>query len=262
MPQDPQTEARLRAAKFVAHNIPLAPGFSTRPGEPLIGESPRTRAIHDALRLFVPGGPKGRSAVDLGCLEGGLTYELWHAGLDVVGVEVREDNLERCRLVREWFDAHDAMDFVQADVRTFAPGRTFDVVLCSGLLYHLDDPAAYLGQLGELTAPGGMLYLDTHVAPEDVELDECEYRNSLSPLKTATHGGVALRYREYAEDVTQAESSVGNTVSLWMDIASHVELLLHAGFDRVFEMHGYFGPGEMALKRRYARRYWVALKRA
>jgi SAM-dependent methyltransferase len=259
MPRSPELEARLAGAKFVAHNIPLAPGFSTRPGEPPIGDSPRTRAIHDALKLFAP---RGRTAVDLGCLEGGLTYELWQAGLDVLGVEVRADNLERCELVREWFDAGERMRFQQADVREFRPGRSFDVVLCSGLLYHLDDPAGYIAQLGELTAPGGMLYLDTHVAPEDVELADCEYRSWLSPLKTRDAGGLAIRYREYAEDVTQAESSVGNTVSLWMDIASHVECLLRAGFSRVFEMHGYFGPGEMALKKRYARRYWVALKDA
>lgn len=260
MPQDPQTEQRLRSAKFVAHNIPLAPGFSTRPGEALIGESPRTRAIHDALRLFVPGGARGKTAVDLGCLEGGLTYELWRAGLQVLGVEVRSDNLERCLMVRDWFDAQDAMDFVQADVREFRPDRAFDVVLCSGLLYHLDDPAAYVAELGRLTAPGGLLYLDTHVAPEDVDLAACDYAGALSPLKSREHDGLTLRYREYAEDVTQAESSVGNTWSMWMDIASHVELMLRAGFDRVFEMHGYFGPGEMALKRRFARRYWIALK--
>jgi len=139
---------------------------------------------------------------------------------------------------------------------------SFDVVLCSGLLYHLDDPAAYIAELGRLTAPGGLLYLDTHVAPEDVDLPQCEYRAHLSALKAGEQRGVQLRWREYAEDVTQAESSVGNAVSLWLDIASHVELLLRAGFSRVFEMHGYFGPGEMDLKRRYARRYWAAVKDA
>lgn len=259
---EPSLEARLRAAKFVAHNIPLSPTSCTRPGEPLIEASPRTKAIHDALRLFFPSGVHGKTAVDLGCLEGGLSYELWRAGLTVLGVEGRADNLERCLLVRDWFEAAGRMDFVQADVRDFRPGRTFDVVLCSGLLYHLDDPAAYIGELGKLTAPGGLLYLDTHVAPEDVDLPDCEYRGYLSPLKSKADGELTLRYREYAEDVTQAESSVGNPVSLWLDIASHVELMLRAGFSRVFEMHGYFGPGEMALKRRYARRYWVALKDA
>lgn len=254
--------ARLREAKFVAHNIPLDPASCTRPGEPLIEESPRTRAIHDALALFAPGTLRGKSAVDLGCLEGGLSFELWRAGLNVLGVEVRQDNLDRAALVREHFGAQGEMEFVRADVRHFNPGRTFDVVLCSGLLYHLDDPAAYIGTLGALTAPGGLLYLDTHVAPEDVEMADCEYRGYLSPLKTGEHDGLPVRWREYAEDVTQAESSIGNTVSLWLDLSSHVDLLLHAGFGRVFEMHGYFGPREMALKRRYARRYWAAVKSA
>ncbi|HVZ43961.1 MAG TPA: methyltransferase domain-containing protein [Ramlibacter sp.] len=262
MPQDAPARARLCAAKFVAHNIPLAPGLCTRPGEPLIGESPRTKAIHDALRLFVPGGAGGKTAVDLGCLEGGLTYELWRAGLRVVGVEAREDNLERCLLVRDWFDAAGAMEFVRSDVREFRPGAAFDVVLCSGLLYHLDDPAGYIGELGRLAAPGGLLYLDTHVAPEDADLPECNFRAALSPWKTRLHEGLAIRYREYAEDITKPESSVGNPVSLWMDIASHVELLQRAGFSRVFEMHGWFGAGEMDLKRRFARHYWACIKQA
>jgi SAM-dependent methyltransferase len=273
MPYDPQIEQRLRAAwtaaesptlarlreaTFVAHNVPLAAGVCTRPGEPLIEESPRTRAIHDA----VPGPLRGKTAVDLGCLEGGLSFELWRAGLQVLGVEVREDNLVRANLLREHFSTQGEMDFVQADVRAFQPGRTFDVVVCSGLLYHLDDPAAYIRQLAGLTSPGGLLYLDTHVAPEDVDLAECEYRGCLSTLKSREQDGLAVRYREYAEDVTKAESSVGNTWSMWMDIDSHVELMVRAGFGRVFEMHGYFGPGEMALKRRYARRYWAALRTA
>ncbi|MGE4243828.1 class I SAM-dependent methyltransferase [Ramlibacter sp.] len=253
---------RLREAKFISHNVPLTPTLCTRPGEPLIEASPRTRAIHDALHLYLPGGPRGKSAVDLGCLEGGLTFELWRAGLQVLGVEVRQDNLDRALLLRDHFRAEGEMAFLQADVREFRPGRRFDVVVCSGLLYHLDDPAAYIVQLAELTAPGGLLYLDTHVAPEDVELAECEFRGSLSPLRSRDAGGTTIRWRDYAEDVTQAESSVGNATSMWMDTDSHVELLIRAGFSRVFEMHGYFGPGETALKRRYARRYWAALKSA
>lgn len=257
---DAASIARMQQAGFISHNIPLSATAGTRPGEPLIGQSPRTVAIHDLLRRFVPGPLAGRSALDLGCLEGGLSFELWRAGLKVLGVEVREDNLARCRLVREHYGAGADMEFLQADVRAFRPGRTWDVVVCSGLLYHLDDPAAYLLALGELTAPGGLLFLDTHVAPEEVDLPACEYRPWLSPVHTREQDGLTLRWREYAEDVRQAESSIGNTVSLWLDSDSHVELLLRAGFAQVFEPAGYYGPGETALKRRFARRYWAALK--
>ena len=251
---------RLRDAQFVAHNIPLTRTLCTRPGEPLISESPRTVAIHESLERFVQGGLRGKTALDLGCLEGGLSFELWRAGLTVLGVEGRKENWQRCLLVRDHFRASGEMEFVHADVREFRPGKSFDVVVCSGLLYHLDDPAAYIGVLGELTAAGGMLYLDTHVAPEDGDLAECEYRELLSPWRSKAASDMEIRYREYAEDVTLPESSVGNRISLWMNGASHLELLCRAGFARVFELNGYFGQGESALKRRYARRHFVALK--
>ena len=257
---DPMSFQQLQTMQFVAHNIPLNETLCTRPGEPLISESPRTIAIHESLERFVPGGLRGKTAVDLGCLEGGLSFELWRAGLTVLGVEGRKDNWERCLLVREHFRAGGKMEFLHADVRDFRPGKSFDVVVCSGLLYHLDDPAGYIAVLGELTSPGGMLYLDTHVAPEDADMPECEFRKCLSPLRSRSALDLEIRYREYLEDVTLPESSVGNPISLWMNGASHLELLHRAGFGRVFELNGYFGEGEPALKRRYARRYFVALK--
>ena len=275
MPRDKLIEERIRAtwhdpdtfslqqllkAQFISHNIPLAVALCTRPGEPLISESPRTVAIHESLERFVPDGLRGKTAVDLGCLEGGLSFELWRAGLTVLGVEGRKDNWQRCLLVRDYFRAQGEMEFVHADVRQFRPGKSFDVVVCSGLLYHLDDPAAYIAVLGELTSAGGMLYLDTHVAPEDVDLHECEFRESLSSWRSKFILDLEIRYREYAEDITLPESSVGNPISLWMDGASHLNLLNCAGFSRVFELNGYFGSGESALKRRYARRYFVGMK--
>lgn len=258
-PHSPERE-RLQSAGFIAHNVPVTATSSTRPGEPLIGESPRARAIHDALALWAPDQGVGRTAVDLGCLEGGLSFELRRAGLTVLGVEGREDNLRRCLLLKEYFQALGGLDFQQADVRAFRPGRTFDVVVCSGLMYHLDDPAAHLKQLGELTAPGGLLYLDTHVAPEDCDWAESAFRANLSPMRSDVWDGQPVRFRTYEEDVSLPESSIGNHQSVWMDAPSHLALLDAAGFPRVFDMSGYYGPDEQALKRRYHRRYFAAIK--
>jgi SAM-dependent methyltransferase len=258
---DPSVLAKLRQARFVAHNIPLTESESTRPGEPLISQSPRTVAIHESLQRFMGDDLAGKTALDLGCLEGGLSLELRRAGLTVLGVEGRPDNYERCRLIREHYRALGGLEFVQSDVRDFHPGQTFDVVVCSGLLYHLDAPAAYIAELGRLTSSGGLLYLDTHVAPEDHSVAECEFSACLSAFKNAEADGIPIRYREYSEDVALPESSIGNTYSVWMDSNSHLELLFNAGFTRVFELHGYFGAGEQQLKQRYCRRYFVALKR-
>ena len=252
----------MREAGFVLHNVPLSATEGTIAGVPFIGESPRTVAIHESLRRFAGADLGGRSALDLGCLEGGHSFELRRAGLDVLGVEGRTGNFERCLRLRDYYRALGGIEFVLADVRAFEPHRRFDVVVCSGLLYHLDDPMRFIGRLGELIAPGGMLYLDTHVAPEESFFADCEMRGALSAMKVRDCDGLAVRYREFDEDVRTPEASIGNAVSLWLDTDSHLELLQRAGFGRVFELNGYFGPGEQALKRRYARRHFVALKQA
>jgi 2-polyprenyl-3-methyl-5-hydroxy-6-metoxy-1,4-benzoquinol methylase len=252
--------AQLRNTPFVAHNIPLTRTEGTRPGEPLIGESPRTIAIHESLQRFAGPDLEGKTAVDLGCLEGGLSFELRRAGLEVLGVEGRAESYEKCLLIRAYYAALGGMEFVHSDVRAFQPKQPFDVVVCSGLLYHLDRPADYIAELARLTKPGGMLYLDTHVAPEDEGLRACDFAASLSALKTDTAQGVSIRYREYSENVALPESSIENRYSVWLDTASHLEVMFAAGFTRVFELNGYFGAGEQALKQRYCRKYFVALK--
>jgi 2-polyprenyl-3-methyl-5-hydroxy-6-metoxy-1,4-benzoquinol methylase len=250
----------LRQTQFVAHNIPLTESEATRPGEPLISESPRTVAIHESLQRFAGPDLAGKTALDLGCLEGGLSFELRRAGLQVLGVEGRAENYQKSLLIRAHYAALGGMEFVHSDVRGFQPQQAFDVVVCSGLLYHLEQPAAYIAELARLTQPGGMLYLDTHVAPEDEGLPACEFAASLSALKAATVDGVQIRYREYSEDVALPESSIGNSYSVWMDAASHLEVMFAAGFTRVFELNGYFGAGEQALKQRFCRKFFVALK--
>ncbi len=257
---DPALLEKLRKTQFVAHNIPLTADECTRPGEPLIAQSPRTVAIHESLQRFIGADLAGKTALDLGCLEGGLSFELRRAGLTVLGVEGRAENHERCLLIRQYYRLLGGLEFARSDVREFRPARTFDAVVCSGLLYHLDDPAAYIAELGRLTAAGGLLYLDTHVAPEDACLALCEYHTWLSGFKAGMSAGIPIRYREYREDTSLPESSIGNDCSVWMDLNSHLELLFAAGFTRIFELHGYFGAGEQALKQRYCRRYFVALK--
>lgn len=260
-PDSPARE-RLQAAGFVAHCVPITPTTSTRPGEPLIGESPRARAIHDALALWAPNNGVGCNAVDLGCLEGGLSFELRRAGLRVLGVEGRQDNFQRCLLLKDYFSDLGGLDFQLADVRSFHPEGTFDVVVCSGLLYHLDDPVNYMNQLAKLATPGGLLYLDTHVAPEECDMVNSAFRANLSPMQSKLWDGLPVRFRTYEEDISLPESSIGNRQSVWMDAPSHLAVLDAVGFSRVFDMSGYYGPDEQALKRRYHRRYFAAVKGA
>src|SRR6185503_21363318 len=103
---------------------------------------------------------------DLGALEGGLSLEMAREGWAAVGVEGRRENFEKAELIRQWFDLPN-LEFWHRDVKSLsAADGPFDVILCCGLLYHLDDPFDFLRRLESLLAPEGLLFVDTHVAAE------------------------------------------------------------------------------------------------
>jgi SAM-dependent methyltransferase len=122
-------------------------------------------ASDDRVREFVDRFEACR-VLELGCLEGGQTVELARRGYEVTAIEGRPENVQRarwiCRLLRV-----DAIvigaDLERVPLRAF--GR-FDVVFCTGLLYHLPRPREFIAQLPEV-APS--LFLSTHYAESEEE---------------------------------------------------------------------------------------------
>jgi 2-polyprenyl-3-methyl-5-hydroxy-6-metoxy-1,4-benzoquinol methylase len=76
--------------------------------------------------------------LDLGSLEGLFAMEFASRGAKVVAIEGRAVNHEKARFAAEQKGLRD-IEFVTEDVRNFSKERfgVFDVVVCSGLLYHL-----------------------------------------------------------------------------------------------------------------------------
>lgn len=103
--------------------------------------------------------------LDLGCLEGAFSVELASRGARVVGVDGREPNIAKARFAADVLDLKTA-DFRVDDVRKVTPAHygRFDVVLCLGLLYHLDAPDIFRF-LEEITACcGSLLIVETELA--------------------------------------------------------------------------------------------------
>jgi hypothetical protein len=75
---------------FTAHNMVLADGTQSIPGEILLEEHPLPRAVLRTLDAFFPGRSGGEfSIVDLGCLEGGYTALFARAGFAALGIDGR-----------------------------------------------------------------------------------------------------------------------------------------------------------------------------
>jgi len=223
-----------RIVPFTAHNIRLPDGSCTRPDFPLTADEPVTRAIMRTLDLlFPPAQRKGLTLADLGCLEGGYAVEFARAGFEVTGLDARRVNLERCQFVARALNLPN-LRFVRDDARNLGDYPPFDIIFCSGLLYHLDRPASYLRLLASRTRR--LLILQTHYAladriPADFALSEL----------TQHEGYQGRWYREFADEVTQEDveasnwSSYGNPRSFWMERNHLLQGLRDSGFGIVYE---------------------------
>ncbi len=265
------TTGDLLALDWTGHAIEIAPGVSTRPGQPLLRDEVRMRAVMRELRRHAmrDGRGDGLRAVDLGCLEGGFTVELARAGYDALGIEGRASNHAKCAALAGHL-ALPGLRFELCDVKALTEtthGR-FDVVLCLGLLYHLDDPMAFVEQLTrELTTSRATMFLDTHVAPpDDAALAGFGGRAALSPLVTLTHRGhdyAGRWYHEYDGSLApdEAWTSVSNARSFWPTEPALIAALLRGGWERVYPIYGSYEIGEeLALRRHYSRAWYVAVK--
>ncbi|MFQ5506633.1 MAG: class I SAM-dependent methyltransferase [Planctomycetota bacterium] len=167
--------------------------------------------------------------LDLACLEGMWAIELASHGATVVGIEGREANIAKARLAR---DVHglDNLELIKDDVRNLSVERhgLFDVVLCMGILYHLDAPDIFEFVSAISSVCKRLAIIDTHV--------------SLAPKEPRTYMGHTYWGRVYTEfsvrSTTQEKesavwSSLDNIQSFWLTHASLNNLLARVGFSSV-----------------------------
>ncbi len=156
-------------SNFTAHNIRFEDGTVTMPGHPsLLSDEPRCKGTMRLLRMLFGQELAGRRIADLGCLEGGYTVEFARAGMDALGVEVRQSNYENCAEVQRKIGLPN-LRFVRDDVWNTPNYGTFDVIYCCGLLYHLDRPHEFLKMLGSIARTA--VILNTHFAPLESEFE-------------------------------------------------------------------------------------------
>lgn len=169
--------------------------------------------------------------LDLACYEGQFAIEFARLGAEVLGIEGREENVAAARRHAEQW-ALERLELRQGDVRALARADTggFDVVLCLGLLYHLDFPdvIGLLERIAEVC--DGVAIFDTHI--------------NLGVSRTFHDRGRTYRGRVYIEHSARASdaeressrwASLDNATSFWPTRASLINALMDAGFTSVYE---------------------------
>jgi SAM-dependent methyltransferase len=169
--------------------------------------------------------------LDLACYEGQFAIEFALQGAEAVGIEGREENIAQARLRAQALGV-ERLDLVRADVRDLGRAEFggFDVVLCLGLLYHLDFPEAirFLERVGEVC--DGFAIFDTHV--------NLGWRHR---VRDGVHTYWGRPYIEHSARADAAErkrsrwASLDNSRSFWFTRASLVNALMDVGFTSVYE---------------------------
>jgi 16S rRNA (cytosine967-C5)-methyltransferase len=212
--------------------------------EDLAGYAEGAWWVQDAAAALVArlaGDVRGKTAADLCAAPGGKTAMLAAAGAKVTAVDVSAQRLERLRanLARLRLDA----EVVEADATTWAPGRTFDVVL-------LDAPCT---ATGTIRRHPDILRLK---GPEDVARMALTQERMLAHAATLVAPGGLMVYATCSLEPEEGEQQAAAFLAAHPDFARQPVAAAEIGADpewisadgdlRTLPFHGAQSPPELA----------------
>jgi SAM-dependent methyltransferase len=226
--------------EFTAHNILLDDQTFTMHAQlPTMNTNPRFLSASRVFKSVLHAEKSQLRIADLGCLEGGYATEFARLGYDTLGIEVRDSNFAACEYVKAKTNLPN-LHFAQDTVLNLANYGRFDGVFCCGLLYHLENPRAYLQMLGQLTRK--VLILQTHFSVGD-EYAALGFReNPFNLGEVTSHEG--LRGRWYQEFMVGTNEQVKDSMrwtswenhrSFWLNKDQLLLAFHEAGFNLIFE---------------------------
>lgn len=174
---------------------------------------PRIKELSRRMRL------EGARVLELGSLEGYHSFMLQSLGArEVVAVEGRKENFLKCLVVKNAFGL-DRCRFLYADVLEAleAMQGPFDLCLCLGILYHLEDPVAALYEISRLC---NAVFVWSHYATAEFPP---------APLSQRAHGDTRYRGKFVKEDTAFYTSGL-HTRSFWLLQEDLFALVREAGF--------------------------------
>jgi 2-polyprenyl-3-methyl-5-hydroxy-6-metoxy-1,4-benzoquinol methylase len=186
------------------------------------------------------GSLQGKRVLDVACNCGGFAVEAIKAGAEyALGVDIVDRYLDQANFIRDAL-GYENLEFRNVDVYDLSAETvgTFDVVLCFGILYHLEDPIRGMKAMSNLA---------THSMLVDTNMMRPKYVNRF------------LRHRSlWKMDVVGVGEVESETTNLWRQGLSCQfapteravkDMLGFLGFDRV----EFLPPTEKELEARYYR---------
>ena len=176
-----------------------------------------------------------RSRITASCNEGFFGLEICRRGAKaVVGFDARDVNTEKAEFVKRHF-GYVRISFYVEDIGNLTPERfgTFDLTLCLGLLYHLENPMDALRRVRAVTRE--LCVIDTQVLRKS------------PPVTTAWITEDRLVETEDVIGIIEEPDAIWNPaasvtgMSLVVNRSALLTMLRHAGFREVEQVQPYPG---------------------
>ncbi|MBI3632699.1 MAG: DUF1698 domain-containing protein [Candidatus Vogelbacteria bacterium] len=191
-----------------------------------------TRLIREAiLENFTLEELKTFSILDVGCNDGWVLHGLSDLPFaKMVGIEPREKNIQKGKVVRKILKLENRVDYRCGNIESLGK-ETFDIVICAGVLYHVESIPLALRQLRNSCRR--FLFIESRcisssfVSPKLKE--QIEMRDLVYQFKQPIYGITAQKFESAYHDGSAREGTIVNiptTESLLM----HLEIL---GFDTI-----------------------------
>ncbi len=177
------------------------------------------------------GGVAGQRILELGPLEGGHTYLLDRAGAaDVLAIEANPQAYLKCLVTKELLGIR-AARFVHGDFVAYLreTRERFDVVLASGVLYHMVNPVELIARIAAVT---DAVYLWTHYYDPAVFGARSATAARVVEPEPAEHEGFrhALHRNDYGKALNQHGFCGGSRpYSYWLSRDDIIGALRHFG---------------------------------
>lgn len=237
-----RAELEIKYGPWIAHKTYLGADVYTTEKELPIGFPAVVRLVED----FIDKPFNELRVLDLACFEGGMSIECAQHGASVLGIEGREANIKKAIFTKDMLGLSN-LEFIQDDVRNLSVAKygTFDVVICSGILYHLHYPDCFHFIESISSVCKNLLYLNTHFVgngPWEPDFD-------LGELETVNHRGTLYYGRsifEHSKDDSQEIkntrtcSSLDNAYSFWLTYDSLRASVLNSNFRSFYHCLSYW----------------------
>jgi len=102
---------------------------------------------------------KGKKILDFGCGGGRACFLLAKRGINIVGLDILEHNIESAKRNFKENNLEGEFKVIEENKKLSYPNNYFDGIVCDGVLHHIKYDKFIVGELHRVLKPKGVLYL-------------------------------------------------------------------------------------------------------